>query len=89
MANIIELADRNFGALSFLSELENHPHILDFINNSESLRGANIYVLWSDLCGRDVSAVENLIAKCPMSVIEEACSRHDFSGIALIKPYLS
>jgi hypothetical protein len=89
MTNIIELANRNFGALAFLTELEDRPHILAFINESRSLRGASIYVLWSDLCDKDISAVERLIAKCPRSIIEDACSRHDHSGVALIKPYLS
>ena len=53
-----------------------------------SIRGTNLYVLWSDLCDKDLEKVEKLCKDCPDDILEDACSRQDYSGQELIAEYL-
>lgn len=91
---IIELSKGNPGALTFLiSLLEQSPVvglivIISLEEQFPSIRGTNIYVLYSDLCGRDIEKVLQLMANCPPEILEDACSRQDYSGRALVAPYL-
>jgi hypothetical protein len=59
------------------------------LEQTKSIRGTNLYVLWSDLCDKDLNKVEILCKNCPNDILEDACSRQDYSGINLIKEYIS
>jgi len=92
----IRWAEGNPGATSFLMSLF-HPEtplvlteaIVPVLEKATSIRGTNLYVLWSDLCERDLTKVRDLCIKCPIEVLEDACNRQDYSGIKLVKQYLN
>ncbi|MFL9844717.1 hypothetical protein [Flavobacterium rhizosphaerae] len=94
---IIEFSKGNPGAMAFLMELANigktYPETAQFaffkINDLKSLRGTNLYVLWSDLCGKDMDKVVHLLRECPGHILEDACNRQDYSGRALVEAYLT
>lgn len=94
MRQIIEWAQGNPGALTFLMsllEIENlvaGMQITMKLEQLESIRGTNLYVLWSDLCGKDIELVKKLVTNCPAAILEDACSRQDYSGRELVKDYL-
>jgi len=94
MEQIIKWSQSNPGALSFLMQLTTHENaiqvitILQKLEQYESILGTNLYVLWSDLCDKDINIVEHVINKCPQNVLEDACSRQDYSGIKLIQKYI-
>ena len=90
--NVSNLANGNPGAFSFLMELvTQHPEkaisIIDTIERT-SIVGTDLYVLWSDLCNKDMNKVEKLCKNCPNDVLIDACSRQDYSGIKLVSKYL-
>ena len=94
MKQIIQWSQGNPGALMFLMTLiepENFVmslSILQKLEEAESIRGTNLYVLWSDLCGKDISMVEKLCKNCPTNILEDACSRQDYSGRKLVEEFL-
>jgi hypothetical protein len=53
-----------------------------------TLRGTNLYVLWSDLCNKDIKLVSTLCQNCPKEILEDACNRQDYSGRELVAKYL-
>ncbi len=93
--DLIQWADGNFGAASFLVEIarpQNVPYqhdILTKLGQLNSIRGTNLYILWSDLCERDMNKVHDLCTRCPDDVLTDACSRQDYSGLQLVKKYFS
>lgn len=85
------LSKGNIGALSFLMELQRRstPSIaLEKIQLS-GITGTDLYVLWSDLCARDMDNVIKLVDNCPLDTLKDACSRQDYSGRELISEYLN
>lgn len=95
MNEIVKWSQGNPGAAAFLMSLlqpENAVKgiaILRKLEEGKSIRGTNLYVLWSDLCDRDMSKVETLCKNCPTAVLEDACSRQDYSGRDLVSSYIS
>lgn len=95
MEELIQLAEGNPGALSFLAEVFINPKtdvvtamiINNKIKTCPTLRGTNLYVLYSDLCDRDIEKVEFLCKNCPDDVLEDACNRQDYSGKKIIEDY--
>jgi hypothetical protein len=79
----------NPGALSFLLNAQQKKSKLIFsvLEKATSIRGVNIWTLYSDLCQKDISKVENLCRHCPIEILEDACSRQDYSGRELVKGY--
>jgi hypothetical protein len=94
MKQIIEWSKGNPGALQFLMLLLKPENtaiaipILLTLEKLKSIRGTNIYVLWSDLCDQDLNKVEQLCKRCPDKILEDACSRQDYSGRNLVAIYL-
>ncbi len=94
MKQIIEWSQGNPGALTFLLGLMQPENLIagisisDKINRVESLRGSSLYILFSDLCGKDYTKVEKLCTNCPDDILADACSRQDYSGRALVAKYL-
>ena len=94
MQQIIQWSQGNPGAMMFLMSLMEHENlvkgitIIQKLEEAKSIRGTNLYVLWSDLCDKDISKVESLCQKCPTYLLEDACSRQDYSGRELIGKYL-
>lgn len=92
---LIKLAEGNPGALSFLAEVYLNAKtnfvtaiIIDSkIKACPTLRGTNLYVLYSDLCDKDMKKVEFLCKNCPNDILEDACGREDYSGRKIIEEY--
>ena len=94
MNEIIQMAEGNPGAMSFLMQLVSKDHILKAVPIVQTLKeakikGADLYVLWSDLCLKDFDMVLKLCEKCPQDKLIDACSRQDYSGREIVKEYLS
>ena len=93
MKEILKYAQGNPGALTFLMQMMNPENFANAImiftklESAPSIRGTNLYVLWSDLCGKDISKVETLCRNCPTDILEDACSRQDYSGRELVSKY--
>jgi len=92
---ISEYSKGNPGAVAFLSELlnltagvENSIPIACKLDECPTLRGTNLYVLWNDLCDRDMAKVATLCKLCPNDILEDACNRQDYSGRKIIEKYL-
>ena len=94
MNQLIEWAKGNPGALMFLMQLvkpENFANALVIVSkleNMQTIRGTNLYVLFSDLANANLDIVAYLCENCPPPILEDACSRQDYSGKELIKNYL-
>ena len=94
MEEIVKWADGNPGALMFLMTLIEPENfmvavpIVTQLKKLKSIRGTNLYVLYSDLCNKDLNKVEKLCNDCPAKILEDACSRQDYSGKKLIAQYL-
>ena len=91
-AEIRSLSKGNPGALSFLTEVCNLStdasiKALDKIKES-GIVGWGLYVLWSDICERDMNNVIKLLDDCPLPLLKDACSRQDYSGRKLVAKYL-
>jgi hypothetical protein len=95
MNQIIEWSKGNPGALMFLMGLMencNTIHGLSIVlklTECTSIRGTNLYVLFSDLCGKSYETTAKLCKSCPNDVLEDACSRQDYSGRKIVAEYLS
>jgi hypothetical protein len=93
MNELMKWSQGNPGAMSFLSSLlsmENEREskmILQKIEEAKTLRGTNLWVLFSDLCGKDLDTVATLCENCPTEILEDACSRQDYSGRELVAEY--
>lgn len=97
MNQLIEWSKGNPGAFNFLMTVFASPEtnlsqaatIESKLKQCPSIRGTNLYVLYSDLCEMDVSKVVELCMKCPDDVLEKACNSQDCSGRELVKDYLN
>ena len=81
-----ELAGGNPGSLGFIKQCDEET--IEAIKKNELLRGGALYVLHSDLCGKDMDKVKHLLKECPADILADACSRQDYSGRELVKAYL-
>lgn len=94
MKQLLEWAKGNPGAMTFLMSLMEGDGLASGmviipILEKYNIRGTDLYVLWSDLCGKDNDKVAELITNCPQHILEDACSRQDYSGRALVADYMS
>jgi hypothetical protein len=89
---LIEWSKGNPGAMMFLLGLFRGEGLLSAIpiitklEECTSIRGTNLYVLFSDLCNKDYEMCARLCES--NEILENACSRQDYSGRALVKKYL-
>jgi hypothetical protein len=94
MMLIMKYANGNPGAMQFLMDLfsdENIQYSIPIAIKMEeipSLKGTNLYVLWSDLCNKDIEKVSKLCQNCPNDILEDACNRQDYSGKKLVAEYM-
>lgn len=92
---IFEISNGNPGAMMVLMSMLNGSieecvagiTIIPIIKEY-GIKGTNLYVLWGDLCNKDLSKVAQLCKDCPKDILIDACSRQDYSGRALVQPYL-
>lgn len=84
------LSAGNLGALSFLMQLASPEIPIRTVAKVEQsgIVGTDLYVMWSDICDKDMTKVVNLLDKCPNDLLKDACSRQDYSGKKLVAEYL-
>lgn len=88
-------AQGNRGAVMFITQLFNYDDdifgAIDVMSKIErcNIKGTNLYVLYSDLANKDMKMVIKICAKVPDDILIDACSRQDYSGRELIKPYIN
>lgn len=84
MNKIIEWAAGNPGALNFLMTV--------YMSQNTSLTQASIInnalENYTTLRGRNMDKVVHLIENCPQEILEEACSRQDYSGREMVAEYM-
>lgn len=93
---IVEYSAGNPGAMSFLmktfadpeADLVNALIVDNKLKKCPSIRGTNLYVLWSDLCNQDITKVVQVCENVPDEILEEACNRQDYSGRELIQEFI-
>ena len=89
---VLNQANGNPGAMMFLMDLENSKTnesklIKKWVEHSE-LKGTDLYVLYNDLCNKNIQVTHDTILAVPDGVLIDACKRQDYSGRETIKPYL-
>jgi hypothetical protein len=90
---VIKLSKGNPGAATFLitltGSLEHVVHALVIIPKIKKcgIVGTDLYILWSDLCNKDMARVAHLCKHVPDEVLIDACSRQDYSGRSLVAEY--
>src|SRR5688500_1612259 len=94
MKTFMEFAQGNIGALSFITEVsvnQAYP-VRTLLRLDESgMVGAPLYILWSDICGRDAKKVIHLVDNCPLDILKEACSKESSEGEGgkeMLEPYM-
>ena len=59
------------------------------LSRCKTIKGTNLYVLYSDLCNKNVELVSKLCSSnISDKLLEDACSRQDYSGRELIKDFI-
>lgn len=91
---IFKYSQGNPGAMMFLMELFNNSdssnYIPIFIKIERcNITGTNLYVLYSDLGNKNMDTVCKICESVPDDILIDACSRQDYSGRELIKPYMN
>ena len=91
MKTFHSLANGNPGALHFLMQLGRTDVPVRTVEKIEKsgIIGTDLYVLYSDLCDRDMYKVVKLVDDCPLDILKDACSRQDYSGRELVSKYLN
>jgi len=89
MNEILSMSNGNSGAMSCLTSLNpiDYNIIVPILKEAEIV-GTDIYVLWSDLAGKDINKMSYLCENCPIDILKDAAHRQDYSGRELVKPYL-
>jgi len=100
LKTFIKLSQGNPGAMQCIAELQSDNQSLDtgasMMERAEILKyidehsilGTNLYILYNDLCDRNLHKMYHLISTAPVDEIKDAASRQDYSGRKLIEPYL-
>lgn len=98
---LAEMSEGNPGALTALVELidDNETDTDNFMKEVGSvlmldelgIYGTAIYVLYNDICERDIVKVQAITRACQLGLIssnrvKDACSRQDYSGKEIINP---
>lgn len=97
---IMKMMDGNPGAMGALTEMIQKGESIDpdawhggFANmlllDSMGIYGTDIYVLWSDICGRNTAKMIAVLRAVQMghfdtAILKDACSRQDRSGKAMV-----
>lgn len=87
-----KMSKGNPGALRALMELSTavpNGFLMILLFDSWGIYGSDIYVLWSDICGRDARKMACVLKATQMgefrsSTLKNACGRQDYSGKDLI-----
>jgi hypothetical protein len=86
---IVTMAKGNPGAaMAMINLAQRDPELIDILNKN-GIHGTDIYVLYSDICGRDsfkTAAVLRAIneGRFSAAILKDACSRQDYSGREMV-----
>lgn len=88
---IVKASNGNPGAMNAIMQMSafHLDSTIDKLIDNEII-GTDLYVLFSDLCGKSPFMVEKLVnSDCPIEILKDACSRQDYSGRVLVAKYLN
>ena len=93
---IMELSQGNPGAAQAAVQLLNPENgilalgIVRRLDACPDIKGTNFYVLYSDICNKNIVKVAELCnSEITDELLTEACSKQDRSGVALVAPYMA
>jgi len=98
---LAKMCDGNPGAMNALLKIVEESEKIDpdtpsfmglhyvLLLDTWRIYGTDIYILYSDNCGRDMEKMIGLLRGCqlgflPESILQQACSRQDYSGKDMI-----
>lgn len=100
MSATMKMVDGNPGAITALMSMMNEAETIDPQNfagslsplldlDSHGIYGTDIYVLWSDICGKDNAKTLAVLRAVQLGffneqTLKEACSKQDYSGRDMI-----
>lgn len=89
----ITKSEGNPGALNALIRISMntfglHMKIFQHIDRLQSLKGTNIYILYSDICKNDVNLMLYLLDNMKDDDLEKAYSVQDRSGVKICQPFI-
>lgn len=88
-SNFIKLAGGNPGASTFLNRvISSHNDILIKQITRLQIEGWQLWILYNDICGKDLDIVYKLLVNCPLHLVKKACEEPDGSGKEFVKQYL-
>lgn len=87
---LVAASKGNPGAATAMAEMIKSGYEISVITLiGLGIKGTDIYVLWSDICGRDCHKLKKLIDAAPDDILIDAASRQDYSGRQLVAEYMS
>ena len=97
---IVKMSDGDPGAMTTLMEILKNGETIDpdgvmgglgpiLLLDTFEIYGTDIYVLWSDICGRKINKMLAVLRACQLgmfspSILKDACSRQDYSGKEMV-----
>lgn len=91
---LVEWSDGNIGGLNFLMMLNKQDDTIiqsiihQKLKQCNEIRGWKLWVLFNDLCERDLYNVALLALECTDERLTDVCSRQDRSGKLITQPIL-
>jgi hypothetical protein len=88
--DIIQMAQGNPGAINCLIQVADSDKgalIIDTLQ-SYNIKGTDIYVLWSDICDRNVELMAYLCNVVPGHQLAAESAKQDRSGVEALSHYL-
>lgn len=98
--SIVKMSDGNLGAAAVLVDIWKRGSEVDpqmfmggmgiiMLLDTYEIYGTDIYVLWNDICKRDLIKTIAVIRSCQLgqlsqTILKDACSRQGYSGAELI-----
>lgn len=97
---VAKMSDCNIGAITAMTEIINSGDLIDpdditggvgklLLLDTFEIYGTDIYVLYNDICNRDVAKTIAILRSAQVglldsAVLRDACSRQDYSGRKMI-----
>lgn len=100
LSAMLKMVDGNPGAMTAMMEIEGKDAKIDpdaamsgfgplLALDSMGIYGTDIYVLWSDICGKETNKMLAVLRAVQLGylssdILRDACSRQDYSGRELV-----
>lgn len=90
MTQIVEMAEGNPGAITCLAETMSYVNgeVIKDILLKYNIKGTDIYVLWSDICSKNLNLMYYILNNASKEDVIEAAHRQDYSGKELLSKWI-